>query len=101
MLHFDNVNTLLSLTGNVLTMQFVLFVGPYIPFRSSSMPISVVIITDYNSLLGTVTYAVFCKAFSGLLSCSLVVYHQFRETNLLPLYAFLCLRWSEQVSPQL
>jgi len=80
MLHFDNVNTLLSLTGNVLTLQVVLFVGQYIPYGSSSMPINVVIITDCNNLLGTVTYAVFCKAFSGLLSCSLVVYHQFRGT---------------------
>lgn len=80
MLHVDNVNTLPSLTGNNLTLQFVLFVGLYIPYRSSSMPISVVIITDCNNLLGTVTDAVFCKAFSGLLSCSLVVYHQIRGT---------------------
>jgi hypothetical protein len=67
MLHFDIVNTLLSLTGNVLTLQFVLFVALYIPYRSSSTPINVVIITDCNNLLGTVTYAVFYKAFSGLI----------------------------------
>lgn len=100
MLHFDIVNTLLSLTGNVLTLQFVLFVGLYIPYGSSSTPINVVIITDCNNLLGTVTYAVFYKAFSGLLSCSLVGILSIQR-NLLPLYALLCLGWSEQVSPKL
>jgi hypothetical protein len=50
------------------------------PYGSFSTIINVAVITDCNNLLGTVTYAVFCKVFSGLLSCRLVVYHQFRRT---------------------
>jgi hypothetical protein len=58
----------------------------HIPYRSSSTTINVAVITDCNNLSSTVTYAVFCKVFSGLLSCGLVVCHQFRRTYCLCLH---------------